>query len=99
MSKKTIIIIIIAIFFIGFGIYKYFGVSTEQNFELELVKTGTVKQTVSETGVVESSEKVDLSFKNSGVINTIYVSVGDHADKGNRIAKLHTAPAQCLAQH
>lgn len=91
MSKKTIIIIIIAIFFIGFGIYKYFGVSTEQNFELELVKTGTVKQTVSETGVVESSEKVDLSFKNSGVINTIYVSVGDHADKGNRIAKLDTA--------
>lgn len=90
MNKKKIIIVIIAIFVIGFGIYKYFGVSTEQDFEFELVKRGTVKQTVLETGVVESSEKVDLSFKNSGVIKTMYVSVGDNISKGDRVGQLDT---------
>lgn len=90
MKKKIIIISIIAIVVAGFVVYNFFIKEEEPEFKLEEVKTGTVVREVSETGAVKLSEKVDLSFENTGRIKEIYVKVGDKVSTGQNLAKLDT---------
>ena len=90
MSKKIILtLIILVVVAVGFG-YWYFSKNEKAEFELEEVKTGTVVRRVSETGAVKISEKVNLSFENTGKIKEIYVKVGDKVSAGQKLAKLDT---------
>jgi len=90
LSKK-IIIIIIVIAVLGFVIYNFFVKDGQPEYILERVSYGTVIKEVSETGAVKISEEINLSFKNSGRIDNIYVKVGDKVELGQELAKLDTS--------
>ena len=90
MNKK-IILIIVVIAVLGFIIYNFFVKDREPEYILEKVSYGTVIKEVSETGAVKISEEVNLSFRNSGRIEKIYVKVGDKVELGQELAKLDTS--------
>ncbi len=89
--SKKVIIIIIVIAVLGFIIYNFFVKDGEPEYILEKVSYGTVIKEVSETGAVKISEEINLSFRNSGRIDKIYVKVGDKVELGQELAKLDTS--------
>ncbi len=89
--SKKVIIIIVVIAVLGFVIYNFFVKDGEPEYILEKVSYGTVIKEVSETGAVKISEEINLSFKNSGRIDNIYVKVGDKVELGQELAKLDTS--------
>jgi len=90
LSKKVIIIIVIVIV-LGFVVYNFFVKNGEPEYILEKVSYGTVIKEISETGAVKISEEINLSFRNSGRIDEIYVKVGDNVESGQKLAKLGTS--------
>ena len=88
--SKKVIIIIIVIAVLGFIIYSFFVKNGEPEYILEKVSYGTVIKEVSETGAVKISEEINLSFKNSGRIDKIYIKVGDKVELGQKLVKLDT---------
>lgn len=92
MNKKiSLVIITIIVVIIGFISYRSFIKKEVQDFSLEKVFRGNIAQEVSETGIVKASDEIDLSFKNTGRIEEIYVEVGDNVEVGQSLAKLDTS--------
>jgi len=89
MSKKIILAIIIGVLVIA-GIYQGFIKKEKPVFNLTEVVKGNVSQEVSETGQVKEGEEINLSFKNSGRIEKIYVKVGQEVEAGESLVKLET---------
>jgi multidrug efflux pump subunit AcrA (membrane-fusion protein) len=89
MSKKIILIIIIVLL-LAVGIYQGFFKKEEPTFTLAEVVLGNVSQEVAETGQVKKGEEINLSFKNAGRIEKIYVEIGDQVDSWESLAKLET---------
>ena len=87
MSKKLIIVIVIAVIVIGFIIYRAFIKDNGVEYVLEKASIGTVIREVAETGTVKISEEINLSFKNAGRIDEIYVKVGDEVEAGQRLPR------------
>lgn len=87
MSKKIILIIIIVLL-LAVGIYQGFLKTEEPTFTLVEVVRGNISQEVAETGQVKKGEEINLSFKNSGRIEKIYVEAGDQVESGENLAKL-----------
>ncbi len=58
------------------------------------VSAQDVRQTVIATGTVTSGTDVSLSFKNSGILRTLNVKVGDKVKVGQILAKLDDADAK-----
>jgi len=87
MSKKIIIIIIAAII-ISFIGYQFFVKNDEPVLTLEKVSRGTILQEVSETGIVKASNEINLGFKSAGMVEEIYVRVGDSVEIGQNLVKL-----------
>ena len=56
---------------------------------VEVVK-GNVIQEVSETGQVQMGKAVNLSFKNAGTLQAIFIKVGDKVWPGTNLARLST---------
>ena len=54
----------------------------------EKVQKGTLTQTVSETGTIESASAIDLNFKGSGSLAEIKVKAGDTVKAGDILARL-----------
>jgi len=52
------------------------------------VKKGTLTQTVSETGTVESASAIDLNFKNPGTLAEIDIKEGDQVKANDILARL-----------
>lgn len=90
MNKKIILIIVIVLLLV-IGVYQGFLKTEEPTFTLAEVVLGNISQEVAETGQVKKGEEINLSFKNSGRIEKIYVVVGDQVDSGENLAKLETA--------
>jgi HlyD family secretion protein len=90
MNKKIILVIIIVIV-LSFIVYRLFIKEEKPAFTLEKIARGQVIKEVFETGTVKVSEKTDLSFKNSGRIEKIYVKAGDNVTTGQNLAKLDTS--------
>lgn len=89
--KKIIIIIALIIFLGGGGFLGYQKIKSKQDvvqYETETAKISNIYQTVKETGKVESCEKVDLSFSESGKLEEKFVNVGDFVKKDDKIARL-----------
>lgn len=86
MAKKIIIIAIVVI--LAFLALKSFFQEEEKSLETAKAEKGTVIQEVSETGQVKKGERINLSFKNSGEIENVFVSKGDKVEKGDMIASL-----------
>jgi len=53
------------------------------------VTRGNVEQSVSETGTVKISNEIGLSFKSGGIINAVYVTVGDSVERGKLLATIN----------
>jgi len=97
MSKK-IILTIVVILLLAVGIYQGFLKKEEPVFTLAEVSRGNIVQEVSETGVVKKGEEINLSFKNTGRIEKIYVEVGNQIKSGENLAKLGTTQLQIQLQ-
>src|SRR4030042_6022407 len=88
---KKIIILIIVIGLAGSVVYFGFLKKESATFDLAEAKVGKIIQEVSETGQVQKGDKINLSFKTSGVITNIYIDVGEEVKKGDILARLETS--------
>lgn len=86
-KKKTYFILLIIILIVG-GVYYARSKKPKVEYTTTEAKRGTLNQTVSVTGKVKPVEKADVSFKASGLVEEIYVSVGDKVSAGQKIAKI-----------
>lgn len=96
MRKRIIISIIILL--VVFGVYQGFFKKERPTFNLAEVVRGEITQEVSETGQVKKGEEINLSFKNAGRIEKIYVEVGEKVKEGDILVKLDTAPLKIQLQ-
>ena len=90
MSKKLIFIIVI-LAIVVLIIYQSFFKEKEPEFTLAEVVRGNVAQEVSETGQVQMGKEINLSFKNTGTIQAIFIKVGDKVWLGSSLARLNTS--------
>ncbi len=60
----------------------------------EATVVGNISQTVSATGAVTTSDKVDLNFKITGTLSGILVTEGDEVTAGQILAKLNDRSAR-----
>ncbi|MBA7634785.1 hypothetical protein ES703_42377 [subsurface metagenome] len=90
MSKKLIFIIIILVIVV-FIVYQGLFKEKEPEFTLAEVVHGNISQEVSETGQVQMGKEINLSFKNTGTIQAIFVEVGDKVWLGSSLARLNTS--------
>lgn len=95
--KRLILPIVIIVFLIGI-IYQVVLKKEEPAFTLVEVVKGEVFQEVSETGQVQKGDKINLSFKNGGKIERIYVEVGEEVKEGSLLARLETSGLQIQLQ-
>lgn len=89
ITKKRVIIVV-SIVVILIGINSLFIGNGEEEYSLAKVTIGTVSEEVSEVGAVKRGEKINLTFKNTGRVEKIYVEVGDTVGTGQRLAKYDT---------
>ena len=89
MNKKQIVILIVI--FILILLSRNFFRNEETSFVLVEVYRGTISQEVSETGQVKKGNKINLSFKSTGEIKSIYTEVGQEVNIGQVLAKLETS--------
>jgi len=100
VNKKKYWIIGLALL-LGLAAYLKFANSDGENDEKDLyiqpsVRTIENKQILS--GKLVSSKEVNLKSELGGVIEAIYVNVGDEVKKGQAIAKLRTLPDPKMSQ-
>jgi len=84
-KKKTYIILILIILIIG-GVWYWKSKKPKVEYTTAAASKGSLSQTVSVTGKVASPHEVELSFKVSGIIQELYVDIGDKVKKGQKIA-------------
>jgi HlyD family secretion protein len=87
--KKIILMAVVGLVLI-FSISKILFKKPSVSFVPEKVGRGTVVQEVTESGIVQMDESLNLNFKNSGKIENIYVKVGDDVSAGEKLAQLDT---------
>lgn len=87
---KKIILVATIITIAGTGTYKVFFDKEENSYNFALVERKNVVKEVSATGQVRKGEKIDLSFKEGGKIEKIYVQVGEEVESGKELIKLET---------
>jgi len=90
MKKIKILIFIVLVTILIFGIYQGLFKKRKAPFIIEKVISGNILQWVSATGTVKIGEEINLSFKNTGRIEKIYVKVGNEVDSTTALAKLDT---------
>jgi HlyD family secretion protein len=92
MTKKrkiTIAVVVTVFLFLVLGqtVFK----KPKVNYIEEEVKSGTIVQEVSETGIIKKGEEISLSFQSGGKIDKIYVKDGQEVKAGDILAKLDSA--------
>lgn len=88
LNKKKIALMLTAIIVIGGAGYFIFGRKEKTEYVTAKVERGKITQTVSETGTVKASSKIDLNFLANGKIAEILVKEGDKVKEGDALAKL-----------
>lgn len=94
LKKKSFWLLLIVI--LGGGGYLAAKTMVGQSIEYvtEDAKIADVRQTVSATGIVTSSDKIELNFKTPGTLKEIFVSEGDQVTAGQVLAKLDAKSAE-----
>ncbi len=91
-KRKKILIWIIILAILGAGAYYYFKPKkTGPEYVTEKVTKTDVLQTVSVTGEVSDTSRIELSAEMGGVVEELSLEVGDRVTKGQRIAKINDA--------
>lgn len=94
MDKKIIIIIFIAVIVVVGILSQTIFKKAESPFTLAEVIRGDISQEISETGEVKKGEEINLSFKNAGIIEKIYIDKGDIVQKGDFLVKIDDSQLQ-----
>jgi len=91
MEKKKIIGIIVIVSFLIILAFNTIFKKAEDGFIFAEAKIANVIQEVSETGQVKKGEQIELGFKTSGILEKIYVNVGEKVEEKDVLAKLENA--------
>jgi HlyD family secretion protein len=75
----------------GISFMYYRAIEQPPQYSYVKAKTGTVIETVTETGVVKAASEVDLGFQSSGQIAHVYTTVGAEVGSGQILASLTNA--------
>jgi len=87
-KKPALFVPVIILIVLIVGISYFLNTTTAVSYTTSEVKTGTVVQEVSVTGMVKPDKAVDLAFEKSGKIARINVEVGDNVFTGQTLASL-----------
>lgn len=87
LKKKIIIGVIVIILIIG-GVYSVRGRQTVVPIATESVTRGSVAQTVSVTGTLQSDTSISLSFETTGRIEVVMTRQGMSVAKGDALARI-----------
>lgn len=90
-KKRFWIIAAIVLAIIVFAGYKLSSQKPQFEYTVEAVKRGSLQQTVSATGGIESAHEISLNFKAAGKIANVSVKEGDIVKQGQELARLDTA--------
>ncbi|HPN96584.1 MAG TPA: efflux RND transporter periplasmic adaptor subunit [Candidatus Moranbacteria bacterium] len=85
-KKKKTYVIIISILLVAGGFFYFKNKKPKVEYTTAEAQKGTLAQTVSVTGITASQHEVELSFKTSGIIQELYVDIGDRVKKGQKVA-------------
>ncbi|MCD8194123.1 MAG: efflux RND transporter periplasmic adaptor subunit [Tannerellaceae bacterium] len=96
MSRKTIIIGVIAILLIAGGIFFFLRKPSGKGMMLSTVQVtrGTISDMVTATGTVEPVIEVEVGTQVSGIIDKIYVDYNSTVKKGQLIAEMDKVTLQ-----
>ena len=89
LKKKRMLVFFVLIICLAVPGYYYWTGSKNKkvNFLTDTVKKSAITSTVSASAMIEPVSSVSLSFKNSEIINKLYIKVGDHVTKGQLLAE------------
>jgi len=99
MKKRRIWIVLVAVLLLAVGggylIYTRYFALAEEPGEQSTLETATVEQgdiliTADGSGELVPAAEMDLAFRTSGVVDEIFVKVGDQVQKGDLLAQLKT---------
>ncbi len=102
-SKKTVIIIAVAIILVVFIVGRIFGnmdntATTEEDngtaVETAAVQMGTIEETTTLKGTLEGDKEVDVAPSTSGTVQYIGVAVGDYVYSGQTICTIDNSNYQ-----
>lgn len=93
LTSKLFWIILVILIIGGYFAYGALTKKPVTEYTTEEAKIGTLTQTVSATGKVESADDISLNFKNSGKLVYLKVKEGDRVNPGDIIAKLDSTSA------
>ena len=98
MFSKKIIISIVVVAVLAVVLYQSFVKNGEAEYTLAEVVRAGISQEITETGQVQKGNKVNLSFKNAGRLERIFVVVGEEVKAGDILAKLDISQLQIQIQ-
>ncbi|MCX8016127.1 MAG: efflux RND transporter periplasmic adaptor subunit [Patescibacteria group bacterium] len=90
-KPKIFIPLIIILIFLALIVYQIAISKNKNNFQFASVEKGSLKEIVSTTGRVVSSQNVDLSFKKSGRVVYLNADVGKKVKAYSTLAKIDCA--------
>jgi HlyD family secretion protein len=94
IKKKSFWIILVVVILGGWYFVNKSITANKISYVTEDAKVGNITQTVSATGTVTTSDKVDLNFKIAGTLSEISVTEGDEVTAGQILAKLDDKSAK-----
>ncbi len=94
ISRKSLVGTVVLFLLIAVGVGFYFYKQQKPKEETLTVHPGEFVQQVSVSGKVVSSQELNLSFEQTGQMNAVPVSVGDHVAVGTLLASQDTADLQ-----
>lgn len=91
--KKTIMVLILLLSLAAAGFLAYrwqAGVrsSVSGNWQLAEASLGDLTATIGATGIVRSNQTAVLTWQTSGVVEEVYVNIGEHVEKDEVLASL-----------
>ncbi|XOB40977.1 MAG: efflux RND transporter periplasmic adaptor subunit [Candidatus Nealsonbacteria bacterium] len=88
MQRKKIIAIVIIVLFLVIILSRTIFKKKQDDLEFAKAEIATVIEDVSETGQIKKGEQIELGFKTLGILEKIYISVGEQVEEKDVLAKL-----------
>ncbi|GEM_PF-1306351 len=92
-------LIVVALAFVGYSIYKNYSGAGETRYVVTEARLGTIASSVSGTGYVSSENQIDIKSKVSGDILRVYARAGDKVYAGQIIAEVDSRDALLALQN
>jgi HlyD family secretion protein len=97
--KKTSIVLILILAFLGYKIYQNFtNTSGQPKYIISFVKKGSIITAVTGSGQVSANNQIDVQSKASGDIVGVYVKPGQTVSSGTLLAQVDTKDASLTLQ-